>query len=161
AKDQLDKPLASPPIKIAPELVGEARWIDEKTLVLWPKADLPVSTRYEVTVPRGVQAIDGNELGEAFTFEFSTPRLTAGLDVLGPAGRAARDQPIRLSFNRDVPLEQVVQHCQFAAGGKKVAAKNAPDSASRPARGHVIAPAEPLAADTAWTVSCDAELRGR
>ena len=108
--------------------------------MVWPKADLPISTRFVVTVPRGTRALDGNELGEAFAFEFFTERLTASLDVLGSPERAARDQPIRLGFNHEVPLAQVLQHCHFTAGGKQVAVKNGPESPSGPARGYTIAP---------------------
>src|SRR5262245_59443178 len=64
AREQLDKPVASPPIAVSPELPGEAKWTDDKTLVVWPKADLPISTRFVATVPKGTRALDGNELGE-------------------------------------------------------------------------------------------------
>jgi uncharacterized protein YfaS (alpha-2-macroglobulin family) len=160
AHDQLDKPVASPPVRVSPPLVSEAKWLDEKTLVVWPTADLPVSTRYVATVAKGTQAIDGNELAEAFSFEFFTERLTASLDVLGSAERAARDQPIRLGFNQEVPLAQVLQHCHFAAGGRQVPVKNGPQSLAGPARSYTLAPAAELATDTAWTVSCAAGLSG-
>jgi len=160
ARDQVDKVVAAPPVSLSPELAGEAKWTDDKTLVVWPKADLPVSTRFVVTVPKGTKALDGNELGEAFSFEFSTERLTASLDVLGSAERATRDQLIRLSFNQDVPLAQVIEHCHFAAGGKQVPVKNGPDSPAGPARSYTIAPSAELALNTAWTVSCEAGLSG-
>ena len=160
AHDQVDKPVAAPPVTLSPALVGEAKWSDEKTLVVWPKADLPISTRFVATVPKGTKALDGNELGEAFSFEFSTERLTASLDVLGNTERATREQPIRLGFNHEVPLAQVLQHCRFAAGATQVPVKNGPDSPAGPARGYTIAPAAALAVDTAWKVSCDAGLSG-
>jgi len=160
AHDQLDKPVAAPPVTVSPALVGEAKWTDDKTLVVWLKADLPVSTRFVATIPRGTKALDGNELGEAFSFEFATDRLTASLDVVGSAERATRDQPIRIGFNQEVPLAQVIEHCHFVAGGKPVAVKNGPDSPSGPARGYTIAPAAELALNTAWTVSCEAGLAG-
>jgi uncharacterized protein YfaS (alpha-2-macroglobulin family) len=160
ARDQLDKVVAAPPIEISPALVSEAKWSDDRTLVVWPKADLPVSTRFVARVARGTRALDGNELGEAFTFEFSTERLTASLDVVGSADRATRDQPIRLGFNQEVPLAQVIEHCHFTAAGTQVAVKNGPESPSGPARGYTIAPAAELALNTAWTVSCVAGLTG-
>jgi len=160
AHDQLDKPVAAPPVTVSPQLVGEAKWTDDKTLVVWPRADLPVSTRFVATVPRGTRALDGNELGEAFSFEFFTERLTASLDVIGSAERATRDQAIRLGFNHEVPLAQVIEHCRFAAGGKQVPVKNGPESPSGPARSYTIVPAAELALNTAWTVSCAAGLSG-
>jgi len=160
AHDQLDKPVAAPPITVSPALASEAKWTDDRTLVVWPKADLPVSTRFVVTVPGGTRALDGNALGEAFSFEFATERLTASLDVIGSAERATRDQPIRIGFNHEVPLAQVIEHCHFAAGGKQVAVKNGSESPSGPARGYSIVPAAELALGTAWTVSCEVGLAG-
>lgn len=161
AHDQLDRPVAAPPVTIEPALASEAKWLDDKTLVVWPRADLPVSTRFAVTVPGGTRALDGHELGQAFTFEFFTERLTASLDVIGSAERATRDQPVRLGFNQDVALAQVIEHCRFIAGGNQVAVKNGPESPSGPARSYTIAPAAALAVDTAWKVACDAGLRGK
>jgi uncharacterized protein YfaS (alpha-2-macroglobulin family) len=160
ARDQIDKPVAAPPVQLSPELASEAKWSDDKTLVVWPKSDLPVSTKFVATVPQGTRALDGNELAEPFRFEFFTQRLTATLDVLGSAERTAREPPIRISFNHDVPLANVVEHCRFTAGDDKVAVKNGPESPSSPARNYTLAPAAALAVDTAWKLSCDAELRG-
>src|ERR1041384_5053779 len=87
ARDQLDKVVAAPPVKIAPELPGEAKWTDDKTLVVWPKADLPISTKYVVTVPKGTRALDGNELPDDVSFELFTQRLTATPAVMGSAER--------------------------------------------------------------------------
>src|SRR6185436_5483525 len=53
-----------------------------------------------------------------------------------------------------------VEHCRFAAGARRVAVKNGPESPAGPSRNYTIAPAEPLAADTAWTIACDDGLRG-
>ena len=76
AKDAVDKPLAKLPITIAPDLGGEAKWTDEKTLVVVPTKSLPVSTKFVATVPGSTKALDGSELGQAHTFEFFTERLT-------------------------------------------------------------------------------------
>ncbi|HET7504292.1 MAG TPA: MG2 domain-containing protein, partial [Kofleriaceae bacterium] len=160
ARDQLNKAVASPPVTLSPALTSEAQWIDDKTLVVWPKVDLPVSTRFVATVPAGTKALDGGELSDAFSFEFFTQRLTASLDVLGPATRAARRQPVRVSFNHDVPLDQVTRHCQFTAAATQVPVANGPESPSGPARGYTIVPAADLAVDTAWKLLCATDLRG-
>ena len=51
AKDRVDAPLATSPVKVAPDVPVEARWSDDKTLVLVPTASLPVSTKFVVTAP--------------------------------------------------------------------------------------------------------------
>ncbi|HEU4730355.1 MAG TPA: MG2 domain-containing protein [Kofleriaceae bacterium] len=160
ARDQLNKPVAAPPVTLSPAMVSEAQWVDEKTLVVLPKADLPISTRFTATVPKGTKALDGNELPEAYSFEFFTQRLTASLDVLGPAARATPRQPIRLTFNHDVPLDQVTRHCQLTAGTTRVPVTNGPESPSGPARGYTLVPAADLAINTAWKLSCAADLHG-
>ena len=160
AKTGLDKPVAAPPFKASPDFAGDARWLDERTLVVFPKTSLPVSTKYTVTVPAHTKALDGQELDDDYTFSFNTERLTANLDVLGTADRATPDQTLRVSFNQYVPLANVIAHCRFTGGGKQVAVKNGPQSPSGPAETYMIVPVEPLAADTAWTARCDAGLMG-
>ena len=100
ARDKLDKVLTVAPYFATPAIQGDAKWLDERTLVVWPTAPLPVSTKFVVTVPRETKALDGNELDEALTYEFSTERLSATLDVLGTADHASQDQTVRLSFNQ-------------------------------------------------------------
>ena len=160
AADAVGKPLAAPPLAIEPALPGEASWADDKTLVVWPKASLPISTRYAITVPAGTAALDGNELDDAFQFDFFTTRLNVSLDALGYPDRIAPDQAIRVVFNQAVPLPDVLAHCRFAAAKGDVAAKNGPESPSGPAQSYTLAPATPLALDTAYAFTCDTQLRG-
>ena len=160
AKAAIDKPVAAPPFKASPDFPGDAKWLDERTLVVFPRGNLPVSTKYTVTVPAHTVALDGQELDDDYAFTFNTERLTATLDVLGSEDRAAPDQTLRVSFNQYVPLANVIAHCRFTGGGKQVAVKNGPQSPSGPAETYMIVPVEPLAADTPWTAKCDAGLMG-
>ncbi|MEO8699604.1 MAG: MG2 domain-containing protein [Kofleriaceae bacterium] len=160
ARDRIDQPVAAPPIAIAPPIEAEARWSDDKTLVLVPKAKLAVSTRFAATVPAGTKALDGSELDDAVVFEFTTERLTAALEVVGSTERTPREPTVKVAFNHEVPADQVAQHCGFDAGPVHHAAKLAADSNQGPARFYTVAPVTPLAVDTAWTVGCRAELHG-
>ncbi|HEY0189777.1 MAG TPA: Ig-like domain-containing protein [Kofleriaceae bacterium] len=174
--DQLDQVVAAPPAKISPEIVGEAKWGDEKTLVFWPKADLPVSTRYTVTVAKGTKAIDGNELAEPFSFEFTTPRITATVQIIGNDKRTPRDVPAHIGFSQPVAFEQVVQHCHYAGAAGAINLKlatrkrvpppesgggeggegegEAPPPADDQTTEFLVEPVSPLAVDTAWKVVC-------
>ncbi|HWO20378.1 MAG TPA: MG2 domain-containing protein [Kofleriaceae bacterium] len=160
ARDRIDQPVAAPPIAIAPEIPGEARWVDEKTLALVATGSLPVSTRYVVTVPGATKALDGASLGKAHTFEFFTERLTGTVAVVGSKERATREPVVRVTFNQEVPFEQIAQHCGFASRTEQQKVKLAPESKPGPAKDYTIAPAAPLAADTDWTVACKTSLRG-
>src|SRR5512140_2784290 len=56
-KDHVGKVAATAPIALAPELPHEARWSDEKTLVVVPTASLPLSTRFTAVVPGDTRAL--------------------------------------------------------------------------------------------------------
>ena len=157
---QVGQLIAIPPVTIEPAMPAQALWADDKTLVLVPAGNLPISTRYEVTVPKHMKALDGNELPDDVTFAFYTERLNGTFDVLGSATHAKRDVLVRLSFNQPVPLDQVTDHCRYTTGDDHVAVKNGPESPSGPARGYTLAPASELALDTAYTLACDTDMRG-
>ncbi|MDQ3367709.1 MAG: MG2 domain-containing protein [Myxococcota bacterium] len=160
AREQVDQPIATPPITVSPALPGEARWSDEKTLVLAATASLPVSTKFVATIPARTRALDGSELGTPHTFEFHSERLTGVIGVVGSEVRATPDQLVRLTFSHEVPVEQLTQHCRFVAGGQQHPVKLAPTSAPGPSKDYTVQPAAPLALDTEWTVTCRAGLQG-
>ncbi len=160
ARDRLEQPVASPPLAVAPNIPGEARWVDEKTLALVATASLPVSTRYVVTVPGATKSLDGSSLGKPHTFEFYTERLTGTLSVVGSTERATREQIVRLTFNQEVPFEQIAQHCSFSSRTEQRKPKRAPDSKPGPAKEYTIVPDAPLSMDTDWTAACRTSLRG-
>src|SRR5262245_10663242 len=153
-KDKIDQPVAKPPVAITPELAYDARWSDEKTLVLVPTSTLPVSTRFVVTVSGEAKALDGAVLGKPYTFEFMTERLTGLIEVLGMKERAKKDQIVKLTFNQEVAFDQVTSQCSFSskAGSQKV--KQAPEGGGPgPAKTYSIAPGGDLALDTDWTLT--------
>ncbi|HRC54270.1 MAG TPA: MG2 domain-containing protein [Kofleriaceae bacterium] len=176
ASAALGKPVAAPPVKFAPDLGGEARWQDDKTLVVVPTKSLPVSTRYVATVASSAKALDGSALGEAVTFEFFTERLAGAVEVIGAKRHATRDQLVKVTFNQEVPFSQVLEHCAYEAKDKRVKVKAAPEAGagtggvaeavgerndlSAPAKVFAVMPDGELTMDTDWVVACSAELRG-
>jgi uncharacterized protein YfaS (alpha-2-macroglobulin family) len=160
ARDRIDQPVAAPPLVVAPEIKGEARWVDDKTLALVATTSLPVSTRYTATVPGATKALDGSSLGKPYTFEFHTEQLSANIIVVGSMTRAARDQVVRLTFTQEVPFEQIVANCGFASRTEQRQVKPGPEASRGPAKEYTIIPAAPLTADTDWTIACRAGLRG-
>lgn len=158
-KAQLDKPLKAAPYKAEPAFNGEAKWLDERTLVVFPSKDLPVSTRYTITVPADTKSLDGKELGEDYTYAFNTERFEADLEVLGSDDRATPDQTLRVSFNQRVLLPDVLAHCALT-GSKKISLKNGPQSPSGPAESYMLVPTEPLPADQPFTAVCEQALKG-
>ncbi|HSK01834.1 MAG TPA: MG2 domain-containing protein [Kofleriaceae bacterium] len=159
-REGVGQPVAAPPLVVSPEFAGEARWVDPKTLSFAATTSLPVSTRYTATVPGATKALDGSSLGKPYSFEFHTERLTATIEVVGSTERAARDQVVKLTFNQEVPLEQLTERCGFASRTEQQKVTLAPDSSRGPAKTYTIVPAAALAMDTDWTVACKAGLRG-
>jgi alpha-2-macroglobulin len=159
-KDAIDKPVASPPVTLAPDIAREARWTDDKTLVVVPTTSVPISTKFVATVSGTTKALDGSTLGTAHSFEFVTERITGAVDILGAKQRAPREPIVGLTFNHEVAFDQIAQHCVFASGGAEVKVKPAPDSGPGPDKRFSITAANPLALDREWTITCKAGLRG-
>ena len=69
---------------IEPAVAGEWRWLGSASVEFVPARPLPDGTRFTVTVPAGLRAVDGSVLAEPYSFSFETRRPA----VLG--GGAAR-----------------------------------------------------------------------
>lgn len=130
--DQIDKVVTETPLSFEPKLEGEAKWVNDKTLVIVPSGKLPVSTKYVVTISKSAKALDGAVLGVDSTFEFFTERLAGEIEVVGVDTHAVKDQLVKISFNQDVAFEQVTKHCAFAAEKDKSKKLARGGSASRP-----------------------------
>ena len=152
AKDAIDKPLPALPITITPDFGGEAKWTDERTLVVVPTKSLPVSTKFSASVPGTTKALDGTTLGSAHKFEFFTERLNGVVEMVGPSkAHATKDQVVKIAFNHEVAWDAVEKNCGFdGAGGKHVGIKLAPDSNTGPAKSYTVMPAGELALDSEW-----------
>ncbi len=161
AKPAVGPVVAKPMFTISPSLPGEARWSDDKTLVLVVSGKLPVSTKYTVTVPGATKALDGSVLGQPTTFEFFTERLTGTLEIVGAAKeRATKDQIFKVSFNQEVAPEQVTQSCSIGGKGGSQKVKLAKDSSAGPAKSYTVQPSTDLALDTEYSITCAAGLKG-
>lgn len=65
---------AAPPIRIEPSVPGEFRWVGTHGVSFHPaNGRLPLGTKFTVTVPATLRALDGSTLAKAEQFEFSTP----------------------------------------------------------------------------------------
>ncbi|MFN0251553.1 MAG: MG2 domain-containing protein [Kofleriaceae bacterium] len=159
-KNMIGQPIAKPPLTLNPPIAGNATWTDEKTLAFVPSANLPLSTKYAVTVPGETKALDGADLGTPTTFEFFTERLRATADVLGLKERATKDQIVRLDFTQEVAFDQVTQNCSFESGPNKHKVKAAKDSATGTARTFTVQPTGELTLESEWTITCRAGLKG-
>ncbi|MFT3928283.1 MAG: alpha-2-macroglobulin family protein [Myxococcales bacterium] len=95
-------------LQVTPQVPGRARWVGSQTVVFEPAHDLPGATTFQVRVPKGLRALDGNVLSDGLVFEFSTPRPK--VVSTSPGNGAERELPARafeLFFNQAVSPEAV------------------------------------------------------
>lgn len=65
-----------PPVaSISPAIEGEWRWLGSASAEFVPKGQVPYSTEYQVTVTKGLRAIDGSQLKSDYVYSFKTPAL--------------------------------------------------------------------------------------
>lgn len=160
ASDHVGDVLEQPLVAFSPNIAGEARWEDDKTMVFIPSSNLPVSTAFVAKVAKGTKALDGNQLPSAHTFEFASERITAAVDVLGSSERATQDQRVQLHFNHEVPFSSIEDHCKYVSGSSQHTVKLGEDSDSGPGRVYTVVPTGELSKDTDWKLSCAMALQG-
>src|SRR6185369_1589438 len=108
---------ATPAIAISPPIAGRWLWVGTHALHFVPETPhLPGSTRYTVTVPAELRALDGSTLGSPFQLEFSTPRLKLVDSEPGAGSRGLEpNTKFTLHFNQAVDPEKFRGLTQLSA----------------------------------------------
>lgn len=154
-----------PPIGMSPAIDGRWRWIGTSALLFEPRAGrLPFATAIDVTLPTGVQALDGSRLGQPLRVSLETPRpeVVATVPYEGQRGLAP-NQTFELRFNQVIDpreLERAVRMGVRRQGTEKsvqfrVSLPN-PESPQRV----TLTPLRPLPPDHTVTIVLDESLRG-
>lgn len=165
------------PAKIEPPLQGEWRWVGSASVEFVPASGVRLATKYTVTVPAGLKAMDGSTLAAPYTFEFET--TSPALQTVTPEPGFHWVQPeqvFTLVFNQKV--KDLPQHArlELASGApvpltlvketafadlKAVEVGSGPERRSQDRRvKYELKPAQKLAAGTAFTLVVDATLSG-
>src|SRR6478752_4939781 len=99
----------TPPIAISPAIAGRWLWVGTHAVHFVPETPhLPGSTRYTVTVPADLRALDGSTLGSPYQLEFSTPRLKLVDSEPGSGSRGLEpNTKFTLHFNQAVDPEKL------------------------------------------------------
>ncbi|MDD5751515.1 MAG: Ig-like domain-containing protein, partial [Candidatus Peribacteraceae bacterium] len=91
------------PVTITPESAGRWRWLSTVAVEFVPEKPLLPSTRYTVTVPKGIPTVAGDTTEEDFSWVFETTRpqmissdLPEGYAYAGPTTKIA------LTFNQEM-----------------------------------------------------------
>jgi uncharacterized protein YfaS (alpha-2-macroglobulin family) len=104
------------PARIEPAVPGEWRWLGSASVELVPSGNVPFATKFKVTVPAGLTALDGSKLEQPYTFEFETP--PPELQTMEPADgyRWVRpEQTFTLVFNQKV--KDLAAHTRIQVDG--------------------------------------------
>jgi NADH-quinone oxidoreductase subunit C len=102
--------------EIEPAVEGEYRWLGSQVLTFVPARPLPLSSTFTVTVPAGVQALDGSALAEAYSFSFETPRVRVARSDPWSGARWRKPQsPVDLWFNQPVEPAELERRALFTA----------------------------------------------
>ncbi len=102
----LGAPVAAAPARVDPPIPGGGRWLNTATWAWSPP--LRGATRYIVTVPAGLRALDGAALRAAYTSSFSTVRPAVARATPGDgAPYADYHAPVTVRFNQDVDRASV------------------------------------------------------
>ncbi len=158
--------LEKSPITIAPAIAGQTWWEDDTKLNFKASETLKGSREYTVTVPQSLRALDGSTLAKAYTFQFTSERLSGEAEVIGSYERARQKQAVKLSFNQNVNFEEINDHCHFTSTpegstkAEKVTVTKPADSPGGIAKSHTVIPTTELALSTTWTLHCAEALRG-
>jgi len=114
------------PVAVTPEPPGDWRWLGTRTLLFQPMGRFPMATDYEVVVPAGTRSANGDTLGDAASFSFSTPPL--GLVHRYPeSGPHGLEPVILLGFDQRVDAEALLPHVELKAGSRQVPLRQATD----------------------------------
>ncbi|HEX2731151.1 MAG TPA: MG2 domain-containing protein [Polyangiaceae bacterium] len=157
---------SSSPFRISPDVPGALVWREDRLLSFEPSNPLPRATHFTVTIPKGTAAPDHFGLDKDFEFTFDTERLRLATELVEsehlppPAKFAIPEQHLRLRFNQPVRTAELVKACHFVAetGQVTLPLKIDPAPEADPTNAFSIAPATPLALDSAWHFRCDPGL---
>jgi hypothetical protein len=105
------------PAKIEPPLPGEWRWLGSTSVEYVTTGLIPYSTRFTVTVPAGLRALDGAALKEPYAFSFETPRPEVQQVAPASGWRWVRPaQRFTLLFNQ--PVVDLARHLRLEVAGE-------------------------------------------
>lgn len=116
------------PVTLEPQPAGQWRWLGTRTLVFEPEGGrLPKATRYQVTVPAGIEDLKGQALAKALSWELELPALSFAETWPTVDEVAAPLEPlIVVRFNQRVDAASLLDgKLTLEAGGKTLALREA------------------------------------
>ncbi len=111
------------PLRLDPRPPGSYRWLDPRTLAYILDQPLTGATVIRLSVPAGVQALDGSVLAGAVSARLSTPPVEP-VSISPKPGRTLGPRPeLRLVMSQPVDLDSLVRRMHFWARGRRIPAR--------------------------------------
>jgi len=85
------------------------------------EGELPLAMRFQVSIPSGIRALDGQVLPGPHEFEFETPRpKVTGSNPSHYDSKESRDAQIQIYVNQEVEPAELLQYVSATANGKAI-----------------------------------------
>ncbi|MFQ6039737.1 MAG: Ig-like domain-containing protein, partial [Candidatus Poribacteria bacterium] len=98
---------------LEPDIAGEFRFLGTSTVVFEPAHSLPMATKYTVTVKKGLQDIEGNELKDDYTWSFNTPPIRIWFNPTDNSHHIKLDQEVHIYSNVSLNIESLKNNINF------------------------------------------------
>jgi len=170
---------APPAVALQPPVPGSWEWRGTATLVFRPEGELPLATRFEVTVPAGLKSFSGQALAQESRLSFTTPRPDLARSIPANGAEFVRpDATLLLAFNQPVQASAAAEAISLRARKADLAiqvrapsdqdwkafqdrsAGDEPQPESARRNLLVVQPASPMALGTEHTLEIRAGLKG-
>ncbi|MDD5102971.1 MAG: Ig-like domain-containing protein [Candidatus Peribacteraceae bacterium] len=165
--------LAHWPVTIAPDTAGRWRWLSTVAVEFIPEKGLTPSTRYTVSLPKGIETASGDATAEDFSWTFETARpAVVSADPANGSSRAGPTTLPALTFNQEMNPSRAEAFLSLAripsSGNPETVPIRSVAFGTRTEEKRtitdktvlVITPAEPLAFSSAYTLTVAPGLTG-
>ena len=161
----IGKPTPGPAFEFTPAVIGEARWVDLRTLAFFPKDTLAASTTYQARLSPHLAKDLGRtiEAWPGLRFVHDRIRVTS-LTIDGDSRFASTLPTIRLTLSQSTTAKNVLDACAFCSARANasepctravvVAAEERPTNAR-----FSLSPKTPLGSESKYQVRCAAGLK--
>ncbi len=97
-------------LRVEPEIPGRVEWVTPSSLRYVPWGYLPASTKFTVTVAKGVRGVSGATLAEDVVFTFQTPGVVISSSSPANDSRSlALDTQVRVTLNQAFDLDALAK----------------------------------------------------
>jgi alpha-2-macroglobulin len=143
-------------VSITPPIPGRWRWVGTRAATFVPEREggggserLPQATRFEVVVPKGTKALDGEPLAEDFRFGFETerPSVVRTTPYQG-SKRLEPDARFQLFLSAPVSDAEITRSVKLSASGAPVSFSVVRPDTTDAKRAQLV-PTKPLPLDAA------------